>query len=44
MKSQDQEFTSMSSSYWEVNKIEIEVIYPQLLQAILTGFNDMTMI
>lgn len=24
--SRDQEFTSMSGSYWEVNKIEIEII------------------
>jgi hypothetical protein len=32
------------SSYWEVNKIEIEIIELQLLQAILAGVKHMTMI
>jgi hypothetical protein len=36
--------TSMPSSYRKVNKIQIKVIHPQLLQAILAGFNNMPMI
>jgi hypothetical protein len=34
----------MPSSYRKVNKIQIKVIHPQLLQAILAGFNNMPMI